>query len=99
MNRNIEEFINYYDNVLSGTGSKLNKIYRSDIVHLLRYCESNIDADNKNYLNYLTYECIVNSLKAGIAIGYKAHTRDLQTKKAGTRTNHGRCQPHSNVKE
>lgn len=97
MKRDIEAFINYYDNVLSCTSSKINKIYVSDIFQLSQYCESNID--NGEHLNELAYECIVASLKVGIIIGYKAHTRDLQTKKAGTRTNHGRCQPHSNVKE
>lgn len=87
MKRDIEAFINYYDNVLSDTGSKLKNIYGSDILQLLRYCESNIDADNKNYLNDLTYKCIVNSLKAGIVIGYKAHIRDLQAKKRLARSN------------
>lgn len=97
MKRDIEAFINYYDNFLSRTSSKINKIYVSDIFQISQYCELNIG--NVEHLNELAYECIVTSLKVGIAIGYKAHTRDLQTKKAGTRTNHGRCQPHSNVKE
>lgn len=85
MNRDVKELINYYDNVLSCTSSKLNKIYKSDILQLLHYCESN--TGNENCLNELTYECIVKSLKTGIAIGYKAHTRDLQTKKRLARSN------------
>lgn len=97
MKRDIEAFINYYDNFFNCTSSRINKIYRSDIFQISQYCELNIG--NGEHLNELAYECIVTSLKVGIVIGYKAHTRDLQTKKAGTRTNHGRYQPHSNVKE
>lgn len=85
MNRDIEELINYYDNVLSCTSSKINKIYISDIFQLSQYCELNIG--NGEHLNELAYECIIASLKAGIVIGYKAHTRDLQTKKRLARSN------------
>lgn len=66
MKRDIEAFINYYDNVLSCTSSKINKIYVSDISQLSQYCEANIG--NGEHLNELAYECIVTSLKVGIII-------------------------------